>query len=208
VARTPSIEKDDAIERAATDLLLEVGYERFRMDEVALRAGVSKRTLYKRHPSKDPLIDAVARALFESMESALPEAPEVDVEVERALADFGEKVVAFLLSAAVRGALRVVVAESDRNPALGETFVRHGKEPLERRLAGFLRRCAALDVEAPDRAARELLGAIKEVAVWPEILAPSRAPSARARADAIESAVSAFVRAHRAHRARRARGRR
>ena len=46
------------------DLLVEQGYERLTMDEVARRCGASKTTIYRRWPSKAALVVAAARALF------------------------------------------------------------------------------------------------------------------------------------------------
>ena len=49
-----------AVLEAASNLLVEVGYDRFSIDEVATRAGVHKTTVYRRWPTKAELIaDAV-----------------------------------------------------------------------------------------------------------------------------------------------------
>ncbi|MFI8917353.1 TetR/AcrR family transcriptional regulator [Streptomyces sp. NPDC053513] len=50
---------DGRILEAALELLLDRGYDRFSVDEVAVRAGVAKTTLYRRWPTKDHLIVAV-----------------------------------------------------------------------------------------------------------------------------------------------------
>ncbi|WP_129841047.1 TetR/AcrR family transcriptional regulator [Streptomyces sp. RFCAC02] len=56
----PRSEAADArILDAALELLLDRGYDRLSVDEVALRAGVAKTTLYRRWPTKDHLIVAV-----------------------------------------------------------------------------------------------------------------------------------------------------
>lgn len=49
-----------AVLEAASELLMDVGYDRFSIDEVATRAGVHKTTIYRRWPTKAELIaDAV-----------------------------------------------------------------------------------------------------------------------------------------------------
>lgn len=56
----PRSEAADArITGAASELLLERGYDAFSVDEVAVRAGVAKTTLYRRWPTKDHLVVAV-----------------------------------------------------------------------------------------------------------------------------------------------------
>lgn len=56
----PRSEAADArIADAALELLLDRGYDRFSVDEVAVTAGVAKTTLYRRWPTKDHLVVAV-----------------------------------------------------------------------------------------------------------------------------------------------------
>ncbi|WP_425827420.1 TetR/AcrR family transcriptional regulator [Streptomyces fractus] len=57
--RPRSEKADESIVEAALELLLDRGYDRFSVDEVAARAEVAKTTLYRRWPSKDHLIVAV-----------------------------------------------------------------------------------------------------------------------------------------------------
>ena len=53
-------EADRAIHQATIELLGEEGYEGLSIEAVAARAGVGKTTLYRRWPSKEPLVvDAI-----------------------------------------------------------------------------------------------------------------------------------------------------
>lgn len=54
-----SAEIDQAILLAAKDLFLSIGYEATSMAAVAQASGVSKRTLYARHPTKEHLMQSV-----------------------------------------------------------------------------------------------------------------------------------------------------
>jgi AcrR family transcriptional regulator len=59
--RTQDKSRDDAIIKAALELLAEKGYNGLTMTDVAARAGVSKATLYRRWTAKaDVVADAVA----------------------------------------------------------------------------------------------------------------------------------------------------
>ena len=58
-----------AVLDAAAALLMEVGYERLSVDEVAARAGVHKTTVYRRWPTKPELI---AEAVREHSEINIP----------------------------------------------------------------------------------------------------------------------------------------
>jgi AcrR family transcriptional regulator len=104
----------DAILTAAAHILVEVGYERANVNDVARRAGVSIGSLYQYYPSKEALMGAVVRRHTDEMtaifERAMPEmaslplASAVREAVSRALA-------AFAYAPALR---RVVVREAPK----------------------------------------------------------------------------------------------
>lgn len=54
---------DDAILAAARELLVEVGFERLTVTDVAARAGVGRPTVYRRYASKEELVAASVEAL-------------------------------------------------------------------------------------------------------------------------------------------------
>ncbi len=56
---------DQQLLEATQELLIEEGYERLTMDEVARRCGASKATIYRRWPSKIALVVAATAALFQ-----------------------------------------------------------------------------------------------------------------------------------------------
>jgi len=61
--RSRDASRDDALRRAALDLVTEIGYDRMTMDAVAARAGAGKATVYRRWSSKAELVgDALAHA--------------------------------------------------------------------------------------------------------------------------------------------------
>ena len=65
IGRPRDVSRDVAIEKAAIELLREVGYERLSIEAVALRAQVSKATIYRRWKNKAELItDAVHHYAF------------------------------------------------------------------------------------------------------------------------------------------------
>lgn len=59
-----------AILDATTQLLIEVGFGRLRVDAVAARAGVSKATIYRRWRSKSELMRATLSRLKETVETS------------------------------------------------------------------------------------------------------------------------------------------
>jgi AcrR family transcriptional regulator len=78
----PRDERADAAMMAATlDLLAEVGPTGLTVDEVSVRAGVSKTTIYRRYSTKDDLIVAALASLNELLPAAPPDGPVRDALV-------------------------------------------------------------------------------------------------------------------------------
>ena len=60
---------DSDMVAAALAVLADVGFDRFSVEEVALRAGVAKTTVYRRFPSRGDVISAALGALGEEVEA-------------------------------------------------------------------------------------------------------------------------------------------
>lgn len=121
---------------AAEAVFLRDGYAAATMDEVARRAGMSKRTLYQVFSSKAALFEAVLEDYRAPMH--------IDVAVE-AEPDVAAALTAILMAAARQlltpraiGIFRLILAEMPRSPELAGAFHRaklgRGATPLERRI--------------------------------------------------------------------------
>ena len=64
--------KKESIFQAAEEEFLENGFQGARMENIAKRAEVSKRTLYKYYPSKEDVYEALVEKLFSEVDQALP----------------------------------------------------------------------------------------------------------------------------------------
>ncbi|MFE4829674.1 TetR/AcrR family transcriptional regulator [Streptomyces sp. NPDC056672] len=110
--RPRSAEADAAILEATRAALVELGWPKLTMSDVAHRAGVAKTTLYRRWPGKSELVvDAVA-ALFDELE--LPGSDSLVTDIEDVVLQFA----ALLERPETKTALMAVVAESTRDEAL------------------------------------------------------------------------------------------
>ncbi|MFI1394883.1 TetR/AcrR family transcriptional regulator [Streptomyces sp. NPDC020681] len=110
--RPRSAEADSAILDATRAALVELGWSKLTMGDVATRAGVAKTTLYRRWTNKNELVvDAVA-VLFDELE--LPDRGSLVADVEGVVLQFA----ALLARPEARTALMAVVAESTRDDAL------------------------------------------------------------------------------------------
>ncbi|WP_328719370.1 TetR/AcrR family transcriptional regulator [Streptomyces sp. NBC_00247] len=110
--RPRSVGADTAILEATRASLVELGWSKLTMGDVATRAGVAKTTLYRRWAGKNELVvDAVA-VLFDELE--LPDLGSLAADVQGVVLQFAE----LLERPETRTALMAVVAESTRDAAL------------------------------------------------------------------------------------------
>ncbi|MFC5804906.1 TetR/AcrR family transcriptional regulator [Streptomyces formicae] len=112
--RPRSAEADTAILEATRAALVELGWSKLTLGDVAARAGVAKTTLYRRWAGKSELVvDAVA-VLFDELE--LPDRGSLAADIEGVVLQFA----ALLQRPEARTALMAVVAESTRDEPLRE----------------------------------------------------------------------------------------
>ncbi|MFI8091396.1 TetR/AcrR family transcriptional regulator [Streptomyces sp. NPDC086080] len=105
---------DAAILAATREALVELGWSKLTLGDVAVRAGVAKTTLYRRWPGKNELVvDAVAE-LFDEL--TLPDRGSLAADIEGVVLQFA----AILARPEARSGLMAVVAESTRDDALRE----------------------------------------------------------------------------------------
>lgn len=110
--RPRSAAADTAILEATRASLVDLGWSKLTMGDVAKRAGVAKTTLYRRWAGKNELVvDAVA-VLFDELE--LPDLGSLFADVEAVVLRFS----ALLERPETKTALMAVIAESTRDEAL------------------------------------------------------------------------------------------
>ncbi|MBM7441397.1 TetR/AcrR family transcriptional regulator [Streptomyces sp. HB132] len=110
--RPRSAETDAVILEATRASLVDLGWSKLTMGDVATRAGVAKTTLYRRWAGKNELVvDAVA-VLFDELE--LPDLGSLAADVEAVVLQFA----VLLERPETKTALMAVVAESTRDEAL------------------------------------------------------------------------------------------
>lgn len=110
--RPRSAAADAAILEATRAALVELGWSKLTLGNVATRAGVAKTTLYRRWAGKNELVvDAVAE-LFDELE--LPDSGSLAADIEGAVLQFA----AILDRPEAKSGLMAVVAEATRDKAL------------------------------------------------------------------------------------------
>ncbi|QIS05734.1 TetR family transcriptional regulator [Nocardia brasiliensis] len=181
----------------ARSVFLERGFAGSTMDEIATRAGISKTSLYREHPSKAGLFAAVvehwAGAGRDAMRPALAGLEHTE-DVRAGLRDWARALRAGVLAPPVVEMRRLVTAEAGRHPEVGATYLRHSWIRNIGSLATALQRLdqrGLLRIPDPEVAAEQL--------TWLVVGAPlnSRMLDATATApDTVDAAIDLFLAAY------------
>lgn len=121
----------------ARDLFLDAGYGGTRMDAVAARCGVSKRTLYRLFPAKTDLFRAMVADHRRSM-LALPRDDSEGLPLADALMAIFRLDIDEVQNRERLAFIRLVLADSDRFSEIGEVIAEEGAEPARRLLTDWL----------------------------------------------------------------------
>lgn len=117
-------ETDGRITAAAARLILQRGFDKTTVDDVAAAAGVGKATVYRRWPSKEDLAVAAMESLYAA------EFPEPDTgSIWTDLAASYRGVLEFVNTPEGEAYLRMSIAESVRDPRIAALY----KDATERR---------------------------------------------------------------------------
>lgn len=135
--------KRRAILREAQALFLDRGFVGASVEDVAVRAAVSKQTVYKQFGSKAALFVAVVQDMTgqasDRVQVEMPD-PITETEVEDALMGHGERLLNVALAPKLLRLRRLVIAETDRFPELGRALYEGGPGRAIAGLAAALRR--------------------------------------------------------------------
>lgn len=165
-------EKRGALLDAALHLFTEEGYGRASLDRIARRAGISSATLYKHFPTKDALFGAVMEKVWAEGASLDLPAPQPG-DARAGLLQLAREYAGFLRRPIMLPFFRMIIAEVERAPELGQELYLRGKKPWLDRVTAFLAAAhEAGELHVPDTtiAARQLAGMINDIVFWPRFL--------------------------------------
>lgn len=192
--------KRDQVLAAAGKLFVQQGFAATSMDAVAAEAGVSKATLYAHFKSKQILFESMVRERFRAeIEENLTPAQLGDDPLS-GLTEVGRRFLRMLVTPAALSTFRLVLAECQRQPELGEGFYRSGPERTFKMVSSYmehLARLGRLRLEDSERAADQFLGLLKNKSYLKCLLGLEPAPSDDQIEECARQAALLFVAAHR-----------
>jgi AcrR family transcriptional regulator len=163
----PPLRSDDEtraiIHEAARHEFAASGFSATSMDDVARRAGVSTKTLYRLIPNKATLFDAMVTERMDRFVSVVRLRACDGSNIERALREALLACADLVLDGEVIALQRMILSESDKFPEIAETFYKTAMRRTVATLAKWLatqqeRGLIKLTSADPDAAAGMLLG--------------------------------------------------
>ena len=186
-------EKRTVILAAATDLFLELGYDRTSLARIAERSGVSRATLFKQFPSKAALFDAMVTESW-SIDDEETSPPAGDVV--HGLSILGRRYADLLCRPRMTDLFRIVIAELPRFPELADAQFAHGKMPYFESVRTYLlaeHEAGTVHIEDVELAATQFLGMISNYVFWPTLLVPGWEVGAERVTEVVDEAVRTTV---------------
>ena len=188
----------------AAQVFLAHGYEQSSMDEIALEAGVARRTLYNQFVSKKALFDATMARMWDATPlDAVIEATAQVRPPEDVLFSIGRTIANFWAPPEAVAFMRLVIWESARFPELGESFMQSGHEPVRQAVNRFVQQLSRereFHIDDPDLATAQFVDVILGEVLLSRLVATSTVALDQERCDyVVREAVALFMTRYRHH---------
>ena len=151
-SRKPSGRKETQLLDAAEAIFLSHGYAGASVDDIVLKAGISKATLYKYFKDKESLFGAIIDRLCMEQRRKF-DAITLNAATGDGLIAGCKMAVTFVASPLAQKVFRTCVAEAERFPHVGHAFYISAAVAMTEQLTGLFERGeAAGDLVIPDKA--------------------------------------------------------
>jgi AcrR family transcriptional regulator len=137
----------------ATAVFLEHGFENAKVEEIAVRAGASKNTLYSLYPTKAELFVAVIARKTRQVQGAFAEILVPGESLVNALEGFGTRLLSAIANPQQRALYKLFIAESSKFPKLARKFWGVGPARSIAMLSEYLAGHPEFKSEHPEHAA-------------------------------------------------------
>lgn len=184
------------IHEAARREFLNSGYAATCMEDVAARAKVSTKTLYRLIPTKAALFEEMVTARLDEFFSRIMSDAVDGTDLASALETMLIDCAGLTLDEEVLGLHRLVIAESDRFPELAQTFYRKGVQRVPVAITEWLEtqcRRGLLRLQDPKTAAGMLLGMMISEPQRAAILGQGKPLSAKAVRERAHTCAQLFL---------------
>lgn len=124
--RKDAILKRKELIKHATEMFLEMGYEKASMNNLVKRSGSSKSTIYKHFRSRQALFIAVLDEIIRDHLDPIENLDLTTLGIQEGLKLIGRKSLKVITSKDFVNLCRIIYAEAERIPNVGNTYYEHG----------------------------------------------------------------------------------
>ncbi|MBK6660075.1 MAG: TetR/AcrR family transcriptional regulator [Proteobacteria bacterium] len=199
IGRPKDMEKRAAILSAASQLFLELGFERATVDRIAQAAGVSKLTVYSHFADKEGLFVALIASKCDEHFEAREFVDLAPLGVREALTRIASAFLNLMFHPDVIALHRVLMTSASAETHMNQVFWDAGPAPTLAALVRLLERFdaeGALRIDKPLRAADQLFAMLKGGEHLRVLLDVGAAPDGAALNELAEDTVGMFMRAY------------
>lgn len=182
--------------KAARNVFLESGFDLASMDEIAKRAGVSKRTVYSNFKSKEILFSGLMEQICLGKRCEVQLEIDRDQPVEEALKQLGYRFLKMIFEPEGTQLYRMMIANAPNFPEIGISFYNNGPEEVCEHTAEYLRDCVKggkLQIDDPRMAAESFLSSCFGAQYTRCLIAPDTEPTDDMQKKMVNQAVSIFL---------------
>lgn len=195
-----SLEKRNAIKAAASDLMVELGYENTSLDAICERASCSKSAIYEHFGNKQGLLAALTEDVALELSQSLHAFYLQELSVEESLLLYAELALTRILNDKHIAIVRATISSLPQDPEIGPTYYRVGARTAQAALEQYFTTQISqgtLQLDDPQWAAHEFQGLLFWERLVAQIVGAMSAPSeAEVKAHA-RQVVDTFLRRYR-----------
>lgn len=192
----PGDEKMKAIVTAARTTFLSRGFDGASMDQIALAAGVSKRTVYNRFRSKEELFGATIEETCRNLVPVNVDDIEASLPPAEFIRELSRRFLEGILQPEAISLRRIAAFEAGRTPAIGQSYLEHGPQWMVDHFAPILERLAAkgfLKIDDAKAALWQLGSLLMEPLYTRVLMGATPSDLKKAVDDQVDSGVAAFL---------------
>jgi TetR/AcrR family transcriptional repressor of mexJK operon len=199
-----SLAKREAIKQAASELMIEVGYEDTNLEAICQRASCSKSAIYQYFGNKQGLLAALTEDVALEISQALHAFHLRELDVAEALLMYSKLALSKILNDKHIAVVRATISSLGRYPELGPTYYQVGAKTAQAALAQYFSAKKAsniLDVDDPEWAAHEFQGLLFWERLVAQVVGAQQAPSEREIEEHAKKVVDTFLKRYRVYEA-------
>lgn len=194
------LEKRNQIKAAATDLMVELGYENMSLDAICERASCSKSAIYEHFGNKQGLLAALTEDVALELSQSLHAFYLQELSVEDTLLLYAELALTRILNDKHIAVVRATISSLPHDPGIGPTYYRVGARTAQAALEQYFSAqviAGTLVLGDPQWAAHEFQGLLFWERLVAQIVGAMQAPTEAEIKTHTRQVVDTFLRRYR-----------